>query len=312
MAKNYNKVSRSLWGDAKVTSFGPPPMHPTTLLLYLLTTEMQGHQPGLLRLGVGTIADAGGWDALEVEAAMRVLEASGIVRRSKRPPLLWLPNTARHNAPESPRAAKGWGRYAGSMPECSLLHDAVRATKFSLTGSFARSYAEGWREATGYQEHEHEQEQESKKLAPSKKPKPDSKESKRVAEVYAAYREHAPGSRLTLADPQRSAIAAALKSFRGAEGGADGREPVAICKGIMEWVFKAPGHPEYLRGDNDKGTKYTSVVSIFRAAKCEARRVASREWLDSGATPYREQQRGPGVPTTGPMYLKRTPGYWEE
>ena len=80
--------------------------------------------------------------------------------------------------------------------------------------------------------------------------------------------------------PERAAIDAALKTFKGA----DERDPADICKGIVQWVFKAPGHPEYLRGDNDKGTKYTSVVSIFRADKREARRMASKDWIDIGTT----------------------------
>ncbi len=161
MASRYNKVSRDLWGDRRVVGWGPPPMHPTTFLLYLLTTERQGPQPGLIRAGAGAISEAVGWEYSEVADMLERLRLDGVVEYSARPPLIWLPNTMNHHSPESPNHAKAWGTWAATMPECDLRTRAVTATWQALRQALREPYRKGYGKPLPKQEQEQEQEQEN-------------------------------------------------------------------------------------------------------------------------------------------------------
>ena len=134
----YSKVSRRVWTDPKVLAFGAQQPHPTTLLLYLLTCDLGGPAHGLLGVGVGAISDRLGWSTEETDAQLERLEAACIIKRSKRPPLIWLINSPKHDSPHGPKQAVGWSRAIDELPECPLREIARRSISMGIKDTATR------------------------------------------------------------------------------------------------------------------------------------------------------------------------------
>lgn len=143
----YSLVTRGLWSDARFLALSPPPPNARTLWLYLLTGDLQGPIPGLFRAGVGTIADGLGWSFEDVAETLGEIERAGLLYRSDRPPLVWLPNAVRHNPPASPNVVVSWKSAFVELPECELRELALRAIRGGLRGdafveAFDRTFPE--------------------------------------------------------------------------------------------------------------------------------------------------------------------------
>ena len=139
--RRYSLVTRGLWTDARFLELSRGEPNAQTLWLYLLTGPIQGPIPGLFPAGVGTIADGLGWSYEDARACLEELRAQGMVRVSERPPLLWLPNAARHNPPGSPNVVKSWGAAYRELPETDLRDEAMVGIRSHIEGeAFLRAF----------------------------------------------------------------------------------------------------------------------------------------------------------------------------
>jgi len=138
--KRYSLVTRQLWSDARFIGLSAAGPCGQVLWLYLLTGEHQGPIPGLMRTGRGALADGLGWDLADLERYLDELEGAGLLQRSKRPPLLWLPNALRHNPPQSPNVVKSWAAVAVELPECGLRDTALLTMRRHLAGPFLAAF----------------------------------------------------------------------------------------------------------------------------------------------------------------------------
>lgn len=132
----YSLVTRALWTDERFLALTSPDPNAQTLWIYLLTGDVQGPIPGLFRAGVGTIADSLDWEPQFVRVFLDELEAAGLIHRSVRPPLIWLPNAVKHNPPTSPNVVKSWASPFLELPECDLRDEAILAIRDLLSGPF--------------------------------------------------------------------------------------------------------------------------------------------------------------------------------
>ena len=139
--RRYSLVTRGMWSDAKFLGLSGPEPNAQTLWLYLLTGEVQGPIPGLFRAGLGTLADGLGWEPGKTRRALQELEDAGLLERSQRPPLIWLPKAVTHNPPASPNVVKSWGAAFRELPETDLREKALRGIRERLQGeAFLRAF----------------------------------------------------------------------------------------------------------------------------------------------------------------------------
>lgn len=139
--RRYSLVTRGMWSDAKFLGLSGPEPNAQTLWIYLLTGEVQGPIPGLFRAGLGTLADGLGWEAGKTRRALQELEDAGLLERSQRPPLVWLPKAVTHNPPASPNVVKSWGSAFRELPETDLREKAIRGIRERLQGeAFLRAF----------------------------------------------------------------------------------------------------------------------------------------------------------------------------
>ena len=139
--RRYSLVTRGMWSDAKFLGLSGPEPNAQTLWIYLLTGEVQGPIPGLFRAGLGTLADGLGWEAGKTRRALQELEDAGLLERSQRPPLVWLPKAVTHNPPASPNVVKSWGSAFRELPETDLRERAIRGIRERLQGeAFLRAF----------------------------------------------------------------------------------------------------------------------------------------------------------------------------
>lgn len=140
----YGAVDITTWNDGKFRSLTPPPPCGQVLWLYLLAPRERTIIPGLIPVGVGTIAESLRWPYEATRAAMDEVVAQGMAVEDPAGPLIWLPNALRHNRPRNQHQVTGWGRAWASIPECPLKRRAwveLRQSIGQLGEQFAASFA---------------------------------------------------------------------------------------------------------------------------------------------------------------------------
>lgn len=141
MRLRYSLVTRTLWSDVRFRELSAPEPNAQTLWIYLLTGPVQGPIPGLFSAGVGALADGLGWPVDVLQQLVEELEEASLIKRSKRPPLIWLPRAINHNPPTSPNVVKSWRGPYLELPETDLREEAMAGIRAGLRGeSFLRAF----------------------------------------------------------------------------------------------------------------------------------------------------------------------------
>lgn len=132
--KPYRKVKISMWDDEKFRELSPLPASGQSLFIYLLTGPCTGIIPGLFRAGRAAMAEELGWSIEDYDLALGELIALGMVKADLKARLFWVPNAAKHNAPNSGNVVKAWANAFNYLPECELKWEAYEVLKAACHG----------------------------------------------------------------------------------------------------------------------------------------------------------------------------------
>ena len=101
------------------------------LYLHLLVGEVAGQVPGIVRAGVGALADECALDSTDVRAGLLELETYGLAEVDEDARLIRLPDVAEDagRLVDSPKVVVGWAKVLAQMPACRVRarHAAVLA-----------------------------------------------------------------------------------------------------------------------------------------------------------------------------------------
>lgn len=136
----WSAVTRSIWNDDRFLGLSAPPPNAQTLWLYLLTTPHNTSIPGLIPVGTGAISDDLDWDPKDVDRFLGELETAEMLQRSKRPALIFLPNSIRHNPPKNPNQIKGWANSFGTIPDTPLRQYSLGVLREGLRANLLPTF----------------------------------------------------------------------------------------------------------------------------------------------------------------------------
>ncbi len=169
----YSKVERRMWTDAKFNRLSAAPPNGQTLWLRLITAPESKCIPGLIPVGEAGLAEALGWDLKGFREAFGEAFREGMVKADWKSRLIWIPNSLKRNAPQSPNVILSWQDAWDELPECQLKLEAYQCIKAFLEGlgeAFGKAFGKACRKPCGIQEQEQEQEQENNTEPPPDKP----------------------------------------------------------------------------------------------------------------------------------------------
>lgn len=142
----YRKVALKMWADEKFSSLSTLPPSGQSLWLFLLAFPAQdGIIPGLYRAGRASMAEMLGWEVDQFDACFKEIEAQGMAKADWKSKLVWLPNAARFNPPESPNVVIWWARSWPEIPECDLKAEIYRTLRNHICesgDSYCRAFDE--------------------------------------------------------------------------------------------------------------------------------------------------------------------------
>ena len=172
----YRKIEVRTWSDEKFRSLSPMAPSGQALWFFLLTGPHTGPIPGLFRAGKAAMAEELGWSTEAFDKAFQEAFKLGMVKADFNARLVWLPNSIKHNKPESPNVVKSWVNEFDLLPECALKIEAFEEIKsfiFNLSEGYSKAFQEAFKDYMGKtlpkplaktmpnQEQEQEQEQET-------------------------------------------------------------------------------------------------------------------------------------------------------
>jgi hypothetical protein len=129
--------------DDKYQQLSRPKPNGQSLWCYLLHGPRTLIVPGLLPIGLGTVAEDLKWPTSGTRKAWLEIARLGMAEANWNAPLIWLPHGTRHNAPQSPNVVRAWRAcFDDEIPPCPLKTVAERYIE-----AFLKGFAEGFREA---------------------------------------------------------------------------------------------------------------------------------------------------------------------
>lgn len=152
-----------MWGDAKFRRLSHDAQR---VWFYLLTGPETTSLPGIIVAGPAALAEAIGLEPKAFREAFGEVLREGMAKADPEARLVWLPNSARYNIPESPNVVRSWRSHWDNVPECPLKVEAfqeLQAFCEALGEGFAKAFREGCAQPSPNQEQEQEQEQEQNK-----------------------------------------------------------------------------------------------------------------------------------------------------
>ncbi len=144
--ERYRTVKLRMWGDEKFRRLSAPAPNAQSLWLYLITGPHTHRVPGLLPVGMSTLAEGLGWSRDDFQRVFDEIAAQGMAIADWSAPLVWLPNAVVHNPPQSPNVVRAWAADLVEIPECALKQRAGRRIYAFLDG-FSEAYPKAFREA---------------------------------------------------------------------------------------------------------------------------------------------------------------------
>lgn len=128
----YRRLMMGVWGDDKFQRLSPMLPSAQSLWLYLLLGPHTTHIPGLFVAGTASLAEALRWDQLVLLQCWTEIERQGMAHADWAHRLVWLPNGARHNPPQSPNVVRSWATTWGELPMCALKQQAHRGLRADM------------------------------------------------------------------------------------------------------------------------------------------------------------------------------------
>lgn len=143
--RRYRKVIPVIWGDQAFCSLND---RGKLLFLYILTHPYLTSLGTLVATAQSLAADRG-WRTSDVTRLLQKMEAVDMLCMDRTAGLIWLPNYLKHNKPESPNVIRHWPYALDQIPECSLKHTILKASKSYVTHHLGEGFREAYAQALG-------------------------------------------------------------------------------------------------------------------------------------------------------------------
>jgi hypothetical protein len=190
----FRKISMSMWTDAKFARLSKPAPNAQTLWVYLITGPFSTNIPGCVKGKPAVLAADLGWPLEALTACMEELVAANLLLIDFEVGLIWLPNAAKHNPPNSINAVKSWRSSWPELPECELkdkVFGALREFAYGIGTPYGMAF-DGIAYPSGTQEQKQKQKQKQYEAA------------NRLWDLQEKLRKEAiPGSRTLRSSPER-------------------------------------------------------------------------------------------------------------
>jgi hypothetical protein len=266
----HRRISVRMWGDAKVRALSRPPPNAETLCIHLLAGEQTGIVPGLFKIGEAAFAEQLGWDLKGFREAFAEVSAQGLVKADWKARVVFVPNAIKHNQPANPNVVTHWRTAWELLPECELktearevLRDFLKGIKNGEAKAFAEAFDIACPKATGIQEagsRKQEAVKETKDLSaaptapvqPTLLLEPDKATARSgVSRVFDHWRSVMAHPRAVLDKKRTGLIRVQLEHYTAEQ----------LCRAIDGYRLDS-----FTMGENDRGTKYDGIGTIFRDA----------------------------------------------
>lgn len=139
----YRKIALKIWGDEKFVSLSPMPPSAQGLWLFLLAYPAQDAIPGVYRAGRASMAEQLGWEVEDFDRCFQEIADLGMAVADWSAKLVWLPNAARFNPPESPNVVVWWSKAWPEIPECPMkarIYEALRAHVYATGAAYGEEF----------------------------------------------------------------------------------------------------------------------------------------------------------------------------
>lgn len=159
----YRTIDVRIWGDSKFQRLSQLQPSGQALFLYLLTNPNTTSLPGLYRAGAAGMAEELGWSMEDFMQAFNEVSAQGLAMADFQARVVFIPNVAKYNKPQSPNVVSGWTQHWDELPECELKSIAFNKLKSFIDGmseGFREAFRKVFMKAKGNQEQEQNQNQE--------------------------------------------------------------------------------------------------------------------------------------------------------
>jgi hypothetical protein len=190
----FRKISMSMWTDAKFSRLSKPAPNAQTLWVYLITGPFSTNIPGCVKGKPAVLAADLGWPLDALMQCMGELIREELLLIDFEVGLIWLPNAAKHNPPNSINAVKSWRSSWPELPECELkdkVFGTLREFAYGIGTPYGMAF-EGIVNPSGTQKQKNEQKQKQNEAA------------NRLWDLQETLRKEAiAGSRMLRATPER-------------------------------------------------------------------------------------------------------------
>lgn len=139
----YRKIALKIWGDEKFSSLSSMPPSAQGLWLFLLAYPAQDAIPGVYRAGRASMAEQLDWSVDDFDRCFNEIAELGMAAADWSAKLVWLPNAARFNPPESPNVVIWWSKFWPEIPECTMkmqIYDALRTHVYATGDSYGKEF----------------------------------------------------------------------------------------------------------------------------------------------------------------------------
>lgn len=134
-----------MWGDERFRALTPMAPSGQALFVFLITGPFTSQVPGLIRAGLGALADELRWPSKALAKAFREIADQRMAFADLDARLIYLPNALKHNPPGNPNVIKSWASELAVLPECALKRQALAAMRpqiVSMGEGFAKAFDE--------------------------------------------------------------------------------------------------------------------------------------------------------------------------
>lgn len=143
----YRKVALRMWGDDRFARLSALPPSGQSLWLYLLACPLPDNIPGVYRTGRASLSEDLGWGIDEFDRCFEEIAALGMSKADWKSKLLWLPNAAKYNPPESPSVVVFWSKAWAEIPECAMkieIYQSLKAHICAIGRGFADAFEQNF------------------------------------------------------------------------------------------------------------------------------------------------------------------------
>ena len=140
----YARIYSHVWDDERFQSLSPSQPCGQTLWLYLLSTPLGSHIPGVINAGEAALAEVLHWPIAAFHEAFAQIHDLGMARADWRARIVWVPNGISYSPPRNPNVVRSWSNVWRQLPDCALkasIWESLLAHVTARGPEFERAFA---------------------------------------------------------------------------------------------------------------------------------------------------------------------------